>query len=677
MLWKPSGSGALEAQSAAFEVRDGSLVIQVPFQCPNVDWLEAGFSRVIFEARDQKRAPRAFAFEGVLPFCRPRRSLSLWIGGGAAGAFVLTLVGLLLWSPSFRTRLGTFWRRKSPESIPPEWLKDDLESLGKQLGNVVEAVSNLRLATSDSTTASPKPEYLPEHGQGEDARPMPSRTSARSEVEGPEKALLQIVNDWWAEGPGDKEDLVRRVRESGFKLYVSFDTDGTLRRMVGRTYAFRVSNGPAGWLWHPISQNEALAVPADPFLFHAGNMIEYVRFFFDGIGEVPQRFRFYRAYRACRLKASGTGDRYHLVEKGYLELADRTGARVEGPNSPSRSSLPPREPERSTERSEGALERASSSKEIEKLFRFALREELRDLRQLRDEAPRGTVLSSQFERALSRLDDLPEILQRLEGIQLSIGDLAGRGERIEGFPTDAAVTHQEEGVAAADEEALEALPSVQPASPAFGHAEDAPVEPETPRDRFAPASSWAEPASRIASEPPEEFLRRLLRGLPALADTAAPSGAGNPNPAEYLRRLAELGDRLLREQAGRGWRVDLVHLVIRQADGERLFAAHVIENVGPDYGTAKCPRCGDNLMGALLFQIFLAVRDGEGDLMAIAMVRSNLADRYPDGYALLTGKEYPRSDRGSVRMSRPAVLQRLQSGAGDLYKVVLTMDVVF
>lgn len=102
-----------------------------------------------------------------------------------------------------------------------------------------------------------------------------------------------------------------------------------------------------------------------------------------------------------------------------------------------------------------------------------------------------------------------------------------------------------------------------------------------------------------------------------------------------------------------------------------MFSIHPVE-ISEDYREARC-RCGE-LSDALLLQIFLSIRYGDENLMAIAMAASNLAERFSEGYSLLTGDEGPRN-LSSVLMKKPAVLLRAR-GTSESWRVILRMEVL-
>jgi len=627
------------------------LTFLIPMDCTSLELSKTALTQAGFEIRDSKGFPLRFAFEGALPLCGEPPS---WFSRGrfwlpASGACV-ALLGLL-----GGMQLGKRYVSK-PEAPPvselPSWLKESVNDLSEKVGGGFQELK----ACIDRLERPPTPARPPGMPiEEETEEPEPQSFTMGQVAIGHERELLQAVNDWWGRGDSNKEALVSRISQNDAKLYVSFDTDATLQRMVGRMFSFRPSDGPAGWVWYPLSKGEALAVPADPFLFQAGNMIEVLRLLFDGIGDGPKNFRFFRVHKACRLRVQTPGsDRYQLVEKGYLELADRSGSRIPGPPPPARKALSTGATPPSRKGGGGAPEPSvtpgPSLREIEDGLRWVLKDELGRFQP--PQAPTQPVDHSReaIKTLQGRIDGLSLDLRKLDSLQQSLEGFALRIESLKQTPI-----------------ALPMLPAVSPTKRADLKAPPASVPPVP---RVEAARLLDIPPAKVASEPsPGEFLKRVSQALPTLV-TAASEPPGSPAPSDYLRRLFSLWKDLHQTRADQGWKLNLLHLqVARISERERIFSVHPVK-VYEDFREAKC-LCGD-LPEAFLLQIFLAVRN-EGDLMGVAMASSNMAERFAEGYSLLTGDENPR-DKGNLVMTRPAVLQNVR-GSSESWRVVLPMEV--
>lgn len=656
--WQPTKHKPV-SRPPSLSTNESGIELRLPLNCSSVDLSSTKLTQALFEVWDVKGNALTLSFEGALPLCSQPTVGLMKLLGFAAGGTGLALLGLLG---------GIKWgTRRRPESDDPppgestssveEMLRILREMLDRRLAELKEHIdrllSQLKSARQAGGGVEEKDEDEVDESQSFGAKPEPT---------GQEKKLLQIVNDWWARGDGDRHELTSRLAQKGAKLYVSFDIDSTLQRMVGRTFSFRPSEGPAGWAWDPLSRGEALAVPADPFLFQAGNMIDVLRLLFDGIGgDSPKSFRFYRVQKACRLRSNPPGsDRYQLVEKGFLELADRSGNRIPGPVptaekagvpisalSSRKSSLKPQE---------SPVPIGPSLRDFEDRVRLVFKEEAAKLQPIQIPQPTDTPREA-LDSLGSRIDQVSADLKKLDDIQRQVAELVRKMESLKQVPKEGSVA--------------------APAPPAKRVEPQAPPPPlpsrptPPPPARTEPAEPVIQASLTVSSEPaPGDFLRRVNQTFSTVV-TAASEPPGNSAPSDYLRRLVQLLKNLKRAQADPGWEVTVVHLqVVWISEKERMFSVHPVE-ICEDYREARC-RCGE-LSEAYLLQIFLSIRYGDENLMAVVMTGSNLAERFAEGYSLLTGNADPGS-RGSVLMKRPAVLQRAKSSQ-ESWRVLVPMEV--
>ena len=138
-----------------------------------------------------------------------------------------------------------------------------------------------------------------------------------------EAAILATVNHWWEEGHLDRYTLQDLLERIGLPAHFYALKDlASAAAQVETSFSFEESANTGGWLlFQPPGASEALTVPADPTFFATGQVMTLVKRMFEGFDTLPTPMRFFRAYRACRLRAvSGQRGKFLLDRPGYLQL---------------------------------------------------------------------------------------------------------------------------------------------------------------------------------------------------------------------------------------------------------------------------------------------------------------------------------------------------------------------
>lgn len=461
-----------------------------------------------------------------------------------------------------------------------------------------------------------------------------------------ERALLAVANRWWSLGGSDPGILASLRTESGVELELMTleDLDRTFRQPTGQSYRFRTSSGPAEWLsWRDPAAGGLLIVPLAARYFQVGYSIQVVKNLFQGIDAVPERFRFRRVDRACRLQpVPGEPATYRAQVRGEIDLG------------------PVQEPSPREERAAPVPDLAGPGErgvELEAALLSRLQQTV-EQGQRRTEA---TLLAWQkrfaaLEEGVSAVAELARAWPRLENQLAELREQFGR------LASPAAHLAVQSRI----ESRMEA-----PAEPRNqgGETTSASSEPQTRPEAKAPAPAVPPgPAKSELLAAVVDGIAGLPGGGPRAGET--PSGRGGE---QYLEALLSDQASLDRALSLRGFEVWIAHLTLASEtiSGEPLVR---FEPVKVDSSATSVRTSTGTLVGPFLFQCGLLVTAGESSSAAFLVARGALPDRYRPGLApLLTGAVF-EGGRRVVRVLSPALLRRVDQGS-NAYLVEKRLEV--
>jgi hypothetical protein len=491
-----------------------------------------------------------------------------------------------------------------------------------------------------------------------------------------EGALLAAVNHWWQEGARDRRVLQALLAKIGLaaRFYALTDLASTTAQ-VETPFSFEASDDTGGWLWwQPLGEREALALPADPTYFVTHQVMGLVRRMFEGfvLETLPTPMRFYKAYRACRLRAvPEQHGKFTLDCPGYIQLFPGEPAPQHIVAPPSYATIMEQQQASRARTPAEQLSHAKPAPFVHRRARTMLSPTPQDIMPpipnavpsvLETRLQQMSVAIGESQRSFSLLEtSLQQISQRLERVEL---------QSLQNRAAEQELRRVRDALQSLDKQIdyiSRRLETIE--QPQIMHNDRTTTTDQEDRSSIIDGimtsknfpMSWAEPM---------EVAFTTSGGQQA--DTQNPLA-----PQHYVKRLRHLLEafrRMLDDSPQYPHTVEIVHLALDEIG----FRMHRTSYTEEDEGQGLfCRQCNLFLEGRLVFQAFLGIESLDDTTLWLFLPLGSFSrDNFPRGFQRLL-EESPSGLPYITEVRQPAQLRNIVTKSGDLYRVIVKMQVQY